>query len=80
MKSLISEDISIPDESFAIESQNLAVSRIKGRTSNIKITHKEDISLLQKFSTRVGTGFDLHTYKPGKGFMIGGYFLDVIMI
>ena len=73
---LISEDISIPDESFAIESQNLAVSRIKGRTSNIKITHKEDISLLQKFSTRVGTGFDLHTYKPGKGFMIGGYFLE----
>jgi len=73
---LISEDISIPDESFAIESQNLAVSRIKGRTSNIKITHKEDISLLQKFSTRVGIGFDLHTYKPGKGFMIGGYFLE----
>ena len=76
LKILISKDINIPDESFAIESQNLDISRLKGRSSNIKITHKDDINLLRKFSTRVGTGFDLHTYKPGKGFMIGGYFLE----
>ena len=76
LKILISKDINIPDESFALESQNLDISRLKGRSSNIKITHKDDINLLRKFSTRVGTGFDLHTYKPGKGFMIGGYFLE----
>ena len=76
LKILISKDINIPDESFAIESQNLDISRLMGRSSNIKITHKDDINLLRKFSTRVGTGFDLHTYKPGKGFMIGGYFLE----
>lgn len=76
LKILISKDINIPDESFAIESQSLDISRLMGRSSNIKITHKDDINLLRKFSTRVGTGFDLHTYKPGKGFMIGGYFLE----
>lgn len=75
LNSLISLDINIPDESFVMESKNLIISRIQGRSSNIKITHKEDLELLNKFVTRTGTGFDLHTYKQGKGILIGGYFL-----
>ena len=49
----------IPDESFAMESNDLMISRIQGRSSNIKITYKEDLELLKKFITRTGTGFDL---------------------
>ena len=75
LNSLISLDTAIPDESFVMESKNLIISRIQGRSSNIKITHKEDLELLNKFVTRTGTGFDLHTYKSGKGILIGGYFL-----
>ena len=47
-----------------------------GKSSNIKITFKEDLETLQKFSTRTGTGFDMHTYRDGRGFLIGGYFLE----
>ena len=75
LNSLISLGTAIPDESFVMESKNLIISRIQGRSSNIKITHKEDLELLNKFVTRTGTGFDLHTYKSGKGILIGGYFL-----
>jgi 2-C-methyl-D-erythritol 4-phosphate cytidylyltransferase len=70
------KDISIPDESFAMESLDLSVSKIKGRSSNIKITYQEDLDLLRQFSTRAGTGFDLHTYKDGNGILIGGYNLE----
>ncbi len=59
-----------------MESNDLMISRIQGRSSNIKITYKEDLELLKKFITRTGTGFDLHTYKPGKGILIGGYLLE----
>ena len=75
LASLLEEGIDIPDESFAMERKGFSISRLKGRSSNIKITHIEDLDLLEKFSTRAGTGFDLHTYKDGKGFLIGGYFL-----
>lgn len=70
------KDISIPDESFAMESLDLCISKIKGRSSNIKITYQEDLDLLRQFSTRTGTGFDLHTYKDGNGILIGGYNLE----
>ena len=76
LHSLISMGTDIPDESFAMESNDLMISRIQGRSSNIKITYKEDLELLKKFITRTGTGFDLHTYKPGKGILIGGYLLE----
>ena len=74
--SLLEEGINVPDESFALETKGYSISRLKGRSSNIKITHMEDLYLLEKFSTRTGTGFDLHTYKEGEGFLIGGYFLE----
>ena len=76
LASLLEEGIDVPDESFAMERKGFSISRLKGRSSNIKITHIEDLDLLEKFSTRAGTGFDLHTYKDGKGFLIGGYFLE----
>lgn len=73
---LIDQKIDVPDESFVMESQGYHVSKIEGKASNIKITYNHDLNLLRKLNSRVGSGFDLHTYKPGTGFTIGGYMLQ----
>jgi 2-C-methyl-D-erythritol 4-phosphate cytidylyltransferase/2-C-methyl-D-erythritol 2,4-cyclodiphosphate synthase len=75
LKSCVNEGIDIPDESFVMEKMNHSLTKIKGSSSNIKVTYPEDIDLMKKFNTRVGTGFDLHTYLPGNGFLLGGYFI-----
>jgi 2-C-methyl-D-erythritol 4-phosphate cytidylyltransferase/2-C-methyl-D-erythritol 2,4-cyclodiphosphate synthase len=75
LKSCVNEGIDIPDESFVMEKMNHSLTKIKGSSSNIKVTYPEDIDLMKKFNTRVGTGFDLHTYSPGNGFLLGGYFI-----
>ena len=59
-----------------METANYTISRIEGRSSNIKITHKEDLELLSQFLTRTGTGFDLHTYKAGNGILIGACIIE----
>ena len=76
LEALLDSGINVPDESFAMDSINAKISKIRGRSSNIKITHKDDLDLLRKFSTRTGSGYDLHTYKKGKGILIGGYLLE----
>ena len=76
LEALLDRGINVPDESFAMDSINAKISKIRGRSSNIKITHKDDLDLLRKFSTRTGSGYDLHTYKKGKGILIGGYLLE----
>ena len=76
IQTLCDKNIIAPDESFAMESENYTISRIDGRSSNIKITHKEDLELLSQFVTRTGTGFDLHTYKAGNGILIGACMID----
>ena len=47
IKKCIDENISCPDESFAIEYSNLKTSKIRGRRSNIKITEPEDLEILK---------------------------------
>ena len=69
----ISEDVDVPDESFALEYGGFDVSRILGSSSNIKITYKDDLRLLSKFNTRTGTGFDVHRYQEGDGITLGGF-------
>ena len=76
IQTLLSKNIIAPDESFAMETANYTISRIEGRSSNIKITHKEDLELLSQFLTRTGTGFDLHTYKAGNGILIGACIIE----
>ena len=72
----VKNNIHVPDESFAIERANLFSSRVIGKRSNIKITDKSDISLLDKFITRAGIGFDLHRYESGTGITLGGYNIE----
>lgn len=75
LKNLINKNIEVPDESFVFEFSNLKITKVLGRSSNIKITFKEDLELVRKFSTRIGTGFDLHKFIPGKGILLGGHYL-----
>jgi len=76
LKEAIENSIDVPDESFVMESKGNKVLKILGNSTNIKITFPEDIELVNKFNTRTGTGFDLHTYRTGKGIILGGYLID----
>ena len=74
--SAIDDSIDVPDESYAMERMGYKVLKILGNSSNIKVTFPEDLELVNKFNTRTGTGFDLHTYQTGTGFILGGHFID----
>ena len=73
IQNCLDNNVDCPDESFAIEHSNLKLSKIKGVRSNIKVTEKADIEILNNFLTRSGVGFDLHKYEPGDGIILGGY-------
>jgi len=73
IQNCLDNNVDCPDESFAIEHSNLKLSKIKGVRSNIKVTEKADIEILNNFLTRSGIGFDLHRYEPGDGIILGGY-------
>jgi len=73
IQNCLDNNVDSPDESFAIEYSNLKLSKIKGVRSNIKVTEKVDIEILNNFLTRSGVGFDLHKYEPGDGIILGGY-------
>jgi len=73
IQNCLDNNVDCPDESFAIEYSNLKLSKIKGARSNIKVTEKVDIEILNNFLTRSGVGFDLHKYEPGDGIILGGY-------
>ena len=73
IQNCLDKNVDSPDESFAIEYSNLKLSKIKGVRSNIKVTEKVDIEILNNFLTRSGVGFDLHKYEPGDGIILGGY-------
>ena len=51
------------DDSSLIESEGIKLKMIKGETSNIKITNKEDFIFFKKFKNhefKSGIGFDIH--------------------
>ncbi len=75
LKNCLNNNIEVPDESFALEHSQFLVDKVQGQRNNIKITYKEDIDLIYKFLTRTGTGYDLHSYKEGKGILLGGYLI-----
>lgn len=72
--SCVNNNIDIPDESFAMEMHDKDIHKILGRTSNIKITHKDDLDLISK-KTKYGIGYDIHSYRDGSGFKLGGHFI-----
>ena len=72
----IDDGIDAPDESFAIEYAGFDLVKIPGKTSNIKITYREELEFFNRYLVRSGIGFDLHRYEPGDGITLGGYKID----
>ncbi len=73
LKKCIDENISCPDESFAIEYAGFSSSKVLGSRLNIKITEPDDLKMLNNFLVRSGIGFDLHRYEAGTEIILGGH-------
>lgn len=64
--------LQLTDDAAVCEHSNIAVSITSGSTKNIKITTRKDLERAEKFvqkksslyETRIGTGFDVHKFKP----------------
>jgi len=68
----------LTDDAMVAEEDNLEVATVPGNETNIKITTPEDLKIARKFlmepegETRVGTGYDVHTFEKGDHIMLCG--------
>lgn len=67
------------DDAAIAEWAGLTVALTPGSTQNIKITHPEDFARAERLlgrettmETRVGTGFDVHSFEAGNAVWLGG--------
>lgn len=67
------------DDAAIAEWAGLTVALAPGSTQNIKITHPEDFARAERLlgrettmETRVGTGFDVHSFEAGNAVWLGG--------
>ncbi|KKB78156.1 2-C-methyl-D-erythritol 4-phosphate cytidylyltransferase [Devosia soli] len=67
------------DDAEIAEWAGLRVAMVMGDRDNIKITHPEDFLRAERIllgdhamETRVGTGFDVHSFEPGDAVWLGG--------
>jgi 2-C-methyl-D-erythritol 4-phosphate cytidylyltransferase/2-C-methyl-D-erythritol 2,4-cyclodiphosphate synthase len=67
------------DDAEIAEWAGLRVAMVAGHRDNIKITHPEDFVRAERIlsgdlpmETRVGTGFDVHSFEPGDAVWLGG--------
>lgn len=67
------------DDAEIAEWAGLRVAMVMGDRDNIKITHPEDFTRAERIiagdiamETRVGTGFDVHSFEPGDAVWLGG--------
>ncbi|KKB08541.1 2-C-methyl-D-erythritol 4-phosphate cytidylyltransferase [Devosia geojensis] len=67
------------DDAMIAEWAGLKVALTQGSTGNIKITAREDFARAERIlagdnamETRVGTGFDVHPFEPGRSVWLGG--------
>jgi 2-C-methyl-D-erythritol 4-phosphate cytidylyltransferase/2-C-methyl-D-erythritol 2,4-cyclodiphosphate synthase len=67
------------DDAEIAEWAGLDVTLVEGDRDNIKLTHPEDFARAERIisgdhamETRVGTGFDVHTFEPGDAVWLGG--------
>ena len=72
----------LTDDAAVAEAAGLAVTLVAGGEANFKITGPEDLARAERmlgdgpglgaWATRVGTGFDVHAFEPGRAVMICG--------
>lgn len=67
------------DDAEIAEWAGLRVAMVMGDAENFKITHPEDFARADRIitgdnpmETRVGTGFDVHSFEPGDAVWLGG--------
>ncbi len=65
------------DDAALLEALGLAVARVEGAESNVKITRPEDLArvtahLAATLLPRVGTGFDVHRFAPDRPLILCG--------
>ncbi|WP_348984703.1 bifunctional 2-C-methyl-D-erythritol 4-phosphate cytidylyltransferase/2-C-methyl-D-erythritol 2,4-cyclodiphosphate synthase [Devosia sp. J2-20] len=67
------------DDAEIAEWAGLRVAMVAGERSNIKITHPDDFAHAERIltgdlamETRIGTGFDVHSFEPGDHVWLGG--------
>jgi 2-C-methyl-D-erythritol 4-phosphate cytidylyltransferase/2-C-methyl-D-erythritol 2,4-cyclodiphosphate synthase len=71
------------DDAEIAEWAGLRVAMVGGHRDNIKITHPEDFARAERLlagdvtmETRIGTGFDVHSFEPGDHVWLGGVRID----
>lgn len=67
------------DDAEIAEWAGLRVAMVKGDPDNIKITHPQDFVRAEhillgdaRMETRIGTGYDVHSFEPGDAVWLGG--------
>lgn len=73
--------LEVTDDAALMEARGHAAIVVEGDAGNRKITHAEDLRLLTEApapqtAPRVGFGYDVHRYGPGRPLRLGGVPLD----
>ena len=76
LNKMIKENVSLTDESQAMERAGFRVKEILGERSNLKITYSDDLYLNLDNDYRIGRGVDFHNFEPGQGITLGNIFID----
>ena len=67
-----SHDQTPTDEARLVELAGFQVSVFPGSHRNRKLTHKEDLQLIQQNAPRIGHGYDVHRFDPDRPLFLGG--------
>jgi 2-C-methyl-D-erythritol 4-phosphate cytidylyltransferase/2-C-methyl-D-erythritol 2,4-cyclodiphosphate synthase len=75
----LNKEDDVTDESSLLEKAGIAVSRIEGEETNLKITSREDLALAEQLikkidrpGLRIGHGYDAHRFAEGRKLVLGG--------
>jgi len=73
------EDWQVTDDASVLEQAGIPVAIVEGEPANIKITHPEDLSMLESQTNTapamvpvVGWGYDVHRFGAGRPMKLGG--------
>jgi 2-C-methyl-D-erythritol 4-phosphate cytidylyltransferase/2-C-methyl-D-erythritol 2,4-cyclodiphosphate synthase len=76
LEKLINDNLSLSDETQAMEKAGFAVKAIQGERSNLKITFADDLENYLLKDGRIGRGIDFHQFQDGDGLILGNIFID----
>jgi 2-C-methyl-D-erythritol 4-phosphate cytidylyltransferase/2-C-methyl-D-erythritol 2,4-cyclodiphosphate synthase len=74
-KIILSTKTNVTDESEIFDKSNLKIKYLLGSNTNIKVTNKDDLSLINNLlghSIKIGNAFDIHKISKGQFLSLGG--------